>query len=67
MSDKPDESGEVLREAARAFSAPDDADLDVLTKLNRALHAVPVGAQGALPWQRPPQSGEDGLATRRPR
>ena len=67
MSDKPDESGEVLREAARAFSRPDDADLDVLMKLHQALRAVPVGAVGALPWQRPPQSGEDSLARRRRR
>ena len=65
MSDKPDESGQVLREAARALSRPDDADLDVLTKLNRALHAVSAGAAAGLPWQRPPQYGEDGLASRR--
>ena len=64
MSDKPDDSGEVLRGAARALSRPDDADLDVLAKLNRALHAVSAGAPGGLPWQRPPQFGEEGLATR---
>jgi hypothetical protein len=64
MSDKPDESGEVLRGAARAFSTPDDADLAMLTRLDRALHTVPVSSSGALPWQRPPQRGEEGLATR---
>jgi hypothetical protein len=67
MTDKPDESGEVLREAARAFSRPDAADLDVLMRLHEGLHEVSVGALGALPWQRPPARGEEGLATRHPR
>lgn len=67
MADKPDESGEVLRGAARAYSAPDDADLAMLLRLDRALHTVPVGSFGAMPWQRPPQHGEEGLATRRHR
>ena len=70
MSDEPDESGvpeEVVREAARALSEPDDADIDVLSALNKGLHAVSSGAQGGgLPWQRPPASGEEGLATRHP-
>ncbi|HEY0117337.1 MAG TPA: hypothetical protein VGC04_01000 [Cellulomonas sp.] len=69
MSEKPDESGvpEVVREAARAYSEPDDADLGVLSALHKGLHAVSSGADGALPWQRPPHAGEDGLATRHPR
>lgn len=67
MSEDPDESGvpeEVVREAARALSEPDDADLDVLSALNKGLRAVQSGVQGALPWQRPPAGGEEGLATR---
>ncbi|OJV80995.1 MAG: hypothetical protein BGO37_15935 [Cellulomonas sp. 73-92] len=64
MGDKSDDSGEVLRGAARAYSAPADADLTMLLRLDRALHTVPVGAAGSLPWQRPPQRGEEGLATR---
>jgi hypothetical protein len=64
MGDKSDDSGEVLRGAARAYSAPADADLPMLLRLDRALHTVPVGAAGMLPWQRPPQRGEEGLATR---
>ena len=64
MGDKSDVSGEVLRGAARAYSRPDDADLAMLARLDRALHTVPVGAAGALPWQRPPQHGEEGLAVR---
>lgn len=68
MGEKPDESGvpEVVREAARALSEPDDADLDVLSALNKGLHAVQSGTHGALPRQRPPASGEEGLATRHP-
>lgn len=64
MGDKPDESGQVLREAARALTRPDEVNLDVLTKLNRALHTVQVGAAQGLPWQRPPQHGDEGLAIR---
>ena len=66
MSDEPDESGvpEVVREAARALSEPDDADLDVLSALHKGLHAVSSGQPGSVPWQRPPHTGEDGLATR---
>lgn len=64
MGDKSDESGEVLRGAARAYSTPADGDMAMLVRLDRALHTVPVGAAGTLPWQRPPQRGEEGLATR---
>jgi hypothetical protein len=64
MGDKSDVSGEVLRGAARAYSTPDNADIDMLVRLDRALHTVPVGTAGMLPWQRPPQHGEEGLATR---
>jgi hypothetical protein len=68
MGVTPDESGlpELRRQAARALNTPDAADLHVLTALARALHAVPSGASAGLPWQRPPQHGEDGLATRHP-
>jgi hypothetical protein len=69
MGEQPDESGvpdDVVREAARAFSEPDDADLDVLSALNKGLRAVSSGAAGNLPWQRPPGTGEEGLATRHP-
>jgi hypothetical protein len=69
MGEKSDESGlpDVVRQAARALSAPDDANLDVLSAINKALHAVSSGPQGsALPWQRPPSAGEEGLATRHP-
>ena len=68
MSEKADESGvtDAVREAARALSEPDDADLDVLSALHKGLHAVSSGAQGAIPWQRPPHTGDDGLATRHP-
>ena len=64
MGDKSDDSGEVLRGAARAYSTPAHADLDMLVRLDRALHTVPVSTAGMLPWQRPPQHGEDSLATR---
>lgn len=64
MGDKSDESGDVLRGAARAYATPDNADMDMLRRLDRALHTVPAGAAGSLPWQRPPQHGEDHLATR---
>ena len=42
------------------------ADLDVLSALNKGLRAVSSGAAGNLPWQRPPGTGEEGLATRHP-
>ena len=64
MGDKPDESGELLREAARAYTAPDAADLALLVRLDRALHTVPAGAGAMLPWQRPPHGGEEGLTNR---
>ena len=69
MSEKPDESGarDAASEAARALAAPDDADLDVLSAVHKGLHAVPSGIPGVVPWQRPPQMGEEGLATRHPR
>ena len=68
MGVQPDESGlpELRRQAARALNKPDDADLGVLSALARALHTVQSGASAGLPWQRPPQYGEEGLATRHP-
>ena len=51
---------------SRALTTPDDADLDVLSAVHKGLHAVASGVPGVVPWQRPPQAGDDGLATRRP-
>ncbi len=69
MSEKPDGAGlhDAVSEAARALATPDDADLNVLSAVHKGLHAVASGIPGVVPWQRPPQAGDDGLATRHPR
>lgn len=68
MSEKQDAPAvpEVVREAARALVEPDDADLDVLSAVNKGLRAVSPGRSTSLPWQRPPAAGEEALAARRP-
>lgn len=67
MSETPDASDDdVVAEAARALSAPDHADLSVLSALHRGLASVPSTTGAGLPMQRP-SHGEDGLAVRPPR
>jgi len=60
-ADQPD----VVEGAARALSEPADSDLTLLSAVHLGLRTVGQDPTATLPWQRPPGSGEDVLATRR--
>lgn len=63
LDPRDDREDVVVAEAARALSAPDDADLSVLSALHQGLTSFPSSAGAGLPMQRP-SHGEDGLAVR---